>query len=795
VLLPLDKHLPNVVAAVGRVFMIGVAYVVLRTIHPEGMAPGQSLWALCLIWVCAFHAGEGFECLGAPKALGMLLAGLVLRLLPGVPAASLPPPLTGLSATWSLHVRAGAMALIMLRAGLGINVRTLGRYGWSFVAMCTLPALVESLLGALVARAFFQMPFLLAWSMSFMIAAVGPAVITASAASVKERGYAPNAPNFLMACCCFDDATCIIGFNCVLHAYLSSDASTGTYAYLLGPLALVLSPLGGALAACVLSATAVWCTPARRSGILVCMCAMLMYVASSYEQIGAGALANLTLGLATRHAWLRGWPFPLLSGEHRADVGRAATEMLLSAHKNLAWLWHCSLYPLLFGLMGASFNIVGAGPSAVKAIAYAFVAIGIRLCATLCVTQAMPRFTRRERIFLALSWCSKAAAQAAFAGVPRALIDAWVANHPGQTHRGASATQLLRWSDDIAWCCTVAIFVSNPLAMLFINNGAYFLLAKTSRKRGGGGGASGGGANMLAAAGASRAPDGGDSDDEDGRLDDCSTDVSSLPDLFGPAPLNGAKLLYDDGAVALARLWAPAPAPGGAAAGSASGAGDDAGGNAAAAAAAAAPASHVEMGTLPPRDDADADEEAAGADAVVAAWDARGADDSELDAGSVDESLFAPSGSPPLPLQAQPSGTASAAAVARVIFTYADVGAAHEAAVRAALLSASSALADILPSGVDIELRRQARATSTHANVYEDPNDDADMDTAAAAMPPSQLRLRRRLAGCIGGGNGGGARGAEGEASMAVPPPPSDTLRAAAVLAFSSEAQRARSAW
>ncbi len=128
----------------------------LRTVYPGGMAPGQSLWALCLIWVSAFHAGEAFECCGAPKALGMLLAGLALRLLPGVPSAGVPPPLTGLSAAWSLHVRAGAMALIMLRTGLGLNVRTLMRYGWSFVAMCTLPALIESLLGAVAVVALFK---------------------------------------------------------------------------------------------------------------------------------------------------------------------------------------------------------------------------------------------------------------------------------------------------------------------------------------------------------------------------------------------------------------------------------------------------------------------------------------------------------------------------------------------------------------------------------------------------------------------------------------------------------------
>ena len=107
---------------------------------------------------------------GAPKALGMLFAGLALRVMPGAPGMA--PPLQGLSEEWSRNVRAGAMALIMLRAGLGINLRTLARFGWSFVAMSTLPALCESLLCAPVAMALFKMPFLLAWSMSAMFVPV-----------------------------------------------------------------------------------------------------------------------------------------------------------------------------------------------------------------------------------------------------------------------------------------------------------------------------------------------------------------------------------------------------------------------------------------------------------------------------------------------------------------------------------------------------------------------------------------------------------------------------------------------
>ena len=755
---PLDKHWPGAVACVppspcvacarqlrlrtsgrrrciARVFMLSLAYIVLRTVYPQGMSPGESLWSICLVWLCAFHAGDFLEYCGAPKALGMLCAGLALRLMPGV--AGLPPPLEGLSDDWSRNVRAGAMALIMLRAGLGINLRTLARFGWSFIAMSTLPALSESLLCAPVAMVLFDMPFLLAWSMSAMIAAVGPATITSGCAAVKERGYAPRAPNFLMAAACFDDATCIILFNLLLHSFVGS--VSGDISYVLSLLALLLSPLAGAGAACLLSVTAIWCTPARRSGILVIICAMLMYVASSYEQIGAGAIANLTLGLCTRHAWLRGWPYPLLSGEHRDDVGRAGVDMLLQAHRHLAALWHVALFPLLFGLLGASFDVGRTGPSAVSAAVYALVAIGVRCVATLGISQAMPRFTRRERIFLALSWSSKAAAQAAFATAPRKLLEQWIYAHPGELLRGAWAPEtLLSWADDIQRCCIFAIFISNPIAMLCINNGAYFLLAK---------------AGKHALRGAAFGADSDDDEDNSASTVDTST---SLPELFGtqmrampwggPAIESTTAFVRPFGdAAAIAALYAQAATP------------------------------------AAPRPSAPQDGD--GGDAPLLAPAHEGDITPAPDA--VQSALPEPESSP---------AAGAAAAPARVVFEFADMPAAAEGGVRAALAVTSMQLAELLPGGVQVEVRHVRRATSTHANVFEDPNDDAEeaaeRDAAATAPPPSAARaLRRRAAGCIG-------LAAVSAEQQSPPEPQAQQLaRAAGVLAFSSEAERARSAW
>jgi NhaP-type Na+/H+ or K+/H+ antiporter len=101
------------------------------------------------------------------------------------------------------------MALVLLRSGLGLNLRTARSYGLSFLAFVTLPSLADSILGAVVARALFGMPLLLAWALGWMVAAVGPGVVSAGCAAVKERGYAPRAPNFLMTSMCFDDGACV----------------------------------------------------------------------------------------------------------------------------------------------------------------------------------------------------------------------------------------------------------------------------------------------------------------------------------------------------------------------------------------------------------------------------------------------------------------------------------------------------------------------------------------------------------------------------------------------------------
>ena len=670
------------------------------------MQPGTPLWAVCVVWLVSTHVGEAFDALGAPKALGYMLAGVALRSMPGAPGV--PGPLDGRSKAWSRDIRAGAMALVLLRAGLGLNIGTARSRFASFAAMAMLPCTIEALCGALVARALFGMPFLLAWALGWLIAAVGPAIISSGCAAVKERGYASRAPNFLMQVMCFDDALCILGFSCALHAFLSgADDHTPnlreTWGYLTGPLSLALGLAGGAAGAVVMSCTAVWCTAVRRSSMLLLCCATLSYIsASQYKQTGAGAIANLTLGLGTRHAWRAGWPAPLLSAEHRAEGPRAAATMLLSVQRHLADVWRVAMFPLLFGLLGASFELrprsVGIAVSLPRAAGYALAAIGLRLVITACVTHPMRRFTRRERLYLSLAWCTKATTQAAFATVPRHLISLWAETHGADaTLRGCTVPQLRQWGEDVHVTCVFTIFLGAPLGTIFMQSGAFFMLARTARRRRLSEstvacvlGPAAAAAEVEQAAppaptkaapksepagkAVPRQPRWADSDSEDGWSDDDGSG-GSLPDLFGAdCPL------YDTSAAAPAAFWAMPAAP------------------------ALAPAA------LPQ-------------DAAAAALPQPGVP-----------------GAAPVPTPA-----------ARLVVTYADVSPASEAAVRAALLETGAGIAALLPSGLAVEVRRRTQPASTHPNVFEDPNDDdddeddGDGDAAAPASeaPQDEAALKR----------------------------------------------------
>lgn len=478
---PLDTGpLRRATHLVRQTLLYCAVYVTARMLFPQLMVPGGKLWSLLLVWVTAYNAGELVDLMRVPKSVGMLAAGLILVNLPAAPDSHLPLALAHLSSQWGKDIRAAALALVLLRAGLGIDLAAVRRNGLAFYAMAVLPSAIESVVGAGIATSLFGMPYVMALGMAFVISAASPSIITTSCLLVKERGYSHSAPNFLMLTTVFDDAICIIGANCLLFSYIPTNVGNRGYNVAHGPLNAILGVTGGCIAAFLLSATALWNTPSRRACALFLLAMGMIFTAGKNNFPGAGADASLIFGLLTRWAWQQCTPRMLASAEHQAMGAHVA--MLREAHMHLKAIWEVSFYPLLFGLIGATLSRRSITSRTGRlAVIYATVTCCVRVLATAAVVHLPTftrRFSRRERVFLCCAFLTKATVQAAFATLLGDLLKQWVAAHPGELFDGHTAAELAVFGDLAKWASVISIFISVPIGSFLMLNGAPYLLDK-----------------------------------------------------------------------------------------------------------------------------------------------------------------------------------------------------------------------------------------------------------------------------------------------------------------------------
>ena len=151
------------------VFLLAVLCVLLWLLLGDAFLPRGAGFSLLVLYLAASAAGALVKRLSRrlPPLLGMLLAGLVLRNLPGEPLRSDHALLGHAFAWWSNKLRACALATIMLRAGLGLDLAKLRRMGLATARLAFCPCLAEALTVALLAAALLSMPP--AWGMHSML--------------------------------------------------------------------------------------------------------------------------------------------------------------------------------------------------------------------------------------------------------------------------------------------------------------------------------------------------------------------------------------------------------------------------------------------------------------------------------------------------------------------------------------------------------------------------------------------------------------------------------------------------
>ena len=338
--------------------------------------------------------------LGLPRIIGMLFTGILL----GPNVFNL---LDSSILLISPQLRQMALIIILLKAGLSLNLSDLRQVGRPAVMMSFVPASFEILAFLLFGPFILGISRVEAALLGSVLAAVSPAVVIPRMVQLMEEKYGTDKsiPQMIMAGASCDDIFVIVLFSTFLG--LAQGGSVRAADFLNIPVSIVLGILLGAVFGYGLSCfferayeKKHYIRNSMKVVVVLGMSFLLMSVEAWLEDVvsvsGLLAVVSMACMIKIKSA-------PIVSKRLSEKFGK---------------LW-VAAEVMLFVLVGAAVDIrytMGAGAAAVLmiAIALGFRAVGVCLC------LAGTKLNRRERLFGIIAYLPKATVQAAIGSVPLA---------------------------------------------------------------------------------------------------------------------------------------------------------------------------------------------------------------------------------------------------------------------------------------------------------------------------------------------------------------------------------------
>ena len=359
------------------------------------------LTSLSLIFLLGLAAAALCQWLKLPRILGMLATGIVLG--PYV-LGLLDPSILSISS----DLRQMALIIILIKAGLSLNLADLKAVGRPAVMMSFVPASFEILAFFLFAPYLLGVTRLEAAVMGAVMGAVSPAVVVPRMISLMDESYGTDKhiPQLIMAGASCDDIFVIVLFSTLTRMAQGGSAALADFAGI--PVSILLGIALGAGMGFSLSM------------FFETACAHRHCVRNSLKVIVVLGVSFLLMAVET---WLEG--IVSLSGL-LAVVSKACILKLRSTDfvskrlsEKFGKLWLAAEL-LLFVLVGAAVDIrytLSAGAAAVGMIFLALVFRSAGVCLCLLGTP----LCRKERLFCTIAYLPKATVQAAIGSVPLAL--------------------------------------------------------------------------------------------------------------------------------------------------------------------------------------------------------------------------------------------------------------------------------------------------------------------------------------------------------------------------------------
>ena len=357
------------------------------------------LTSLALVFLLGLAAAALCSRIGLPRIIGMLLTGILIG----------PYVLNWLDdsiLSISSELRQMALIIILIKAGLSLNLSDLKKVGRPAVMMACVPASCEILAFFLLAPHILGINRIEAAVMGAVLGAVSPAVVVPRMVQLMEekRGTGQGIPQMILAGASCDDIYVIVLFSTFVGMAQGGSANMMDFVNI--PVSIVL---GVALGAAVGLLLHLFLEAAYRHGC---------YVRNSTKVILILGLSFLLMAVET---WLKGIVSGLLAVMSMACVLKIKSPEKVTKRMSAKFgkLW-IAAEAILFVLVGAAVDIrcaVQAGAAAVLMIALALVfrAVGVSIC------MLGTGLNRKERLFCVIAYLPKATVQAAIGSVPLSM--------------------------------------------------------------------------------------------------------------------------------------------------------------------------------------------------------------------------------------------------------------------------------------------------------------------------------------------------------------------------------------
>lgn len=359
------------------------------------------LTSLAFIFLIGLSMATICQKLRLPRIVGMLLTGIIL----GPYVLNL---LDESILNISSELRQIALIIILLKAGLSLNLNDLKRVGRPAILMAFLPATFEIIAFAIFAPLLLDVNLVEALVMGAVLGAVSPAVVVPRMVSLMDNQYGTkkSIPQLIMAGASCDDIYVIVLFSTFLG--MAQGESANLVSLINIPISIILGILLGIIAGYLLAL------------FFETSYAHKYYVRNSLKVIIVLGVSFLLMSIET---WLE--PYVALSGllavVSMACVLKMKSNQFVSKRlsEKFGKLW-LAAEVLLFVLVGAAVDIRYTMKAGLVAILMIFIALIIRsIGVTICLLKT--KLTFKERLFTIFAYLPKATVQAAIGSIPLSL--------------------------------------------------------------------------------------------------------------------------------------------------------------------------------------------------------------------------------------------------------------------------------------------------------------------------------------------------------------------------------------